>query len=232
MPLTGQMKLQTTFLLPAGEADVPERLQLDGAFAIAKARFTSFNVQQRIDTLSRRGRGDTGDSGPSVVSNLSGRFVMKDGRIRLQQPDVRGARIGGAAGRVVRPEIGAARFQRAPAARRVAVRDGDRLQVGAGRGSPSRSSGGRAAARKLPIRVSGTPDKPAFGARRQARADPGELTAAEPGLAARLALERARRYQLMNDDVFKGKWMQLKGQIKEKWGQLTDDDLDTGRRAA
>jgi uncharacterized protein YjbJ (UPF0337 family) len=31
----------------------------------------------------------------------------------------------------------------------------------------------------------------------------------------------------MNDDVFKGKWMQLKGQIKEKWGQLTDDDLDT-----
>jgi uncharacterized protein YjbJ (UPF0337 family) len=30
----------------------------------------------------------------------------------------------------------------------------------------------------------------------------------------------------MNDDVFKGKWLQLKGQIKEKWGQLTDDDLD------
>ena len=31
----------------------------------------------------------------------------------------------------------------------------------------------------------------------------------------------------MNDDVFKGKWMQFKGQIKEKWGKLTDDDLDT-----
>jgi uncharacterized protein YjbJ (UPF0337 family) len=31
----------------------------------------------------------------------------------------------------------------------------------------------------------------------------------------------------MNDDVFKGKWMQFKGLIKEKWGQLTDDDLDT-----
>jgi uncharacterized protein YjbJ (UPF0337 family) len=30
----------------------------------------------------------------------------------------------------------------------------------------------------------------------------------------------------MNDDVFKGKWMQLKGQIKEKWGQITDDELD------
>jgi uncharacterized protein YjbJ (UPF0337 family) len=30
----------------------------------------------------------------------------------------------------------------------------------------------------------------------------------------------------MNDDIFKGQWMQLKGQIKEKWGKLTDDDLD------
>ena len=30
----------------------------------------------------------------------------------------------------------------------------------------------------------------------------------------------------MNDDVFKGKWMQFKGQIKEKWGQITDDELD------
>ena len=30
----------------------------------------------------------------------------------------------------------------------------------------------------------------------------------------------------MNADVLKGKWLQLKGTIKEKWGQLTDDDLD------
>lgn len=30
----------------------------------------------------------------------------------------------------------------------------------------------------------------------------------------------------MNADVFKGKWMQLKGSVKERWGQLTDDDLD------
>lgn len=30
----------------------------------------------------------------------------------------------------------------------------------------------------------------------------------------------------MNDDVFKGQWTQLKGSIREKWGKLTDDDLD------
>ena len=30
----------------------------------------------------------------------------------------------------------------------------------------------------------------------------------------------------MNDDILKGKWHQLKGQAKETWGELTDDDLD------
>ncbi len=30
----------------------------------------------------------------------------------------------------------------------------------------------------------------------------------------------------MNEDILKGKWNQLKGQIKQQWGELTDDDLD------
>ena len=30
----------------------------------------------------------------------------------------------------------------------------------------------------------------------------------------------------MNSDVIKGKWKQLNGRIKERWGNLTDDDLD------
>jgi uncharacterized protein YjbJ (UPF0337 family) len=30
----------------------------------------------------------------------------------------------------------------------------------------------------------------------------------------------------MNNDVFEGKWKQLRGQVKEWWGKLTDDDLD------
>lgn len=29
----------------------------------------------------------------------------------------------------------------------------------------------------------------------------------------------------MNKDIFKGKWNQIKGKVKEKWGKLTDDDL-------
>lgn len=30
----------------------------------------------------------------------------------------------------------------------------------------------------------------------------------------------------MNSDIIKGKWKQLGGRIKERWGNLTDDDLD------
>ena len=30
----------------------------------------------------------------------------------------------------------------------------------------------------------------------------------------------------MNQDRIAGQWKQLKGKIKEKWGKLTDDDLD------
>lgn len=30
----------------------------------------------------------------------------------------------------------------------------------------------------------------------------------------------------MNDDIFEGKWKQIRGQAKIWWGKLTDDDLD------
>ena len=37
---------------------------------------------------------------------------------------------------------------------------------------------------------------------------------------------------MANEDILKGKWKQLRGQIKEQWGELTDDDMDRieGRR--
>ena len=30
----------------------------------------------------------------------------------------------------------------------------------------------------------------------------------------------------MNWDQIEGNWKQFKGKVKEKWGQLTDDELD------
>lgn len=29
----------------------------------------------------------------------------------------------------------------------------------------------------------------------------------------------------MNEDIFEGKWDQLKGEVQKTWGKLTDDDI-------
>lgn len=31
---------------------------------------------------------------------------------------------------------------------------------------------------------------------------------------------------MTNKDILDGKWKQMKGQVKQKWGKLTDDELD------
>jgi hypothetical protein len=162
MPLTGQMKLQTTFLLPAGEDDVPDRLELDGAFSIRQARFTSYNVQQRIDELSRRGRGVKANTGSSVVSNLSGRFVMKDGRIRLRNLtfEVPGSAVQLAGAFDLGSEqldfnghllLDASLSQMVSGYKSILVRLAQPFFRRPGGGT------------RIPIRVSGTPDKPSFG---------------------------------------------------------------------
>ena len=30
----------------------------------------------------------------------------------------------------------------------------------------------------------------------------------------------------MNNDIFQGKWKQLRGQVRSWWGKLTDDDVE------
>jgi len=36
----------------------------------------------------------------------------------------------------------------------------------------------------------------------------------------------------MNEDMLRGRWKQVRGKIQQKWGELTDDDMDQieGRR--
>lgn len=29
----------------------------------------------------------------------------------------------------------------------------------------------------------------------------------------------------MNENIFKGKWKEVKGEVKKRWGKLSDDDL-------
>jgi hypothetical protein len=86
-PMTGALKLKTKFLLPPGDQDVVDRLRLDGEFAIAHATFTSYDVQGKIEELSKRARARTAaDAKDRVVSNFQGKFKLADGQLVL--PDL------------------------------------------------------------------------------------------------------------------------------------------------
>jgi hypothetical protein len=84
-PLMGGVRVRAKMVLPAGNVDVVRKLRLTGDFALDRARFTSFNVQQRINTLSEKGRGADSSSGGSVVSRLRGRFTLSNASLSLAE---------------------------------------------------------------------------------------------------------------------------------------------------
>jgi hypothetical protein len=84
--MTGAAIVTTKLRIPPGDVDVIDKLELDGGFHIVSARFTDFDVQQSIAKLSRKARGlPEVARGPSVVSDLKGRFVMRRGRIAFSR---------------------------------------------------------------------------------------------------------------------------------------------------
>ncbi len=78
--MTGAVSFQTTIIIPPEDVDVTQKLQLDGAFTVAQARFSRLNVQEKVNELSHRARGqpEMGDSG-EVASNFRGRFQLNRG---------------------------------------------------------------------------------------------------------------------------------------------------------
>jgi hypothetical protein len=94
--MIGTVRLSAALLLPPGKAAVADRLSLDGRFALRHARFTNDEVQQQLANLSRRAQGKQKDEPISpIVSDMSGRFVLRDGTVRFQnlQFDVPGATV-------------------------------------------------------------------------------------------------------------------------------------------
>ncbi len=84
--MVGRVQLETDFLLPPGEPDVIERLQLAGKFDVGAATFTDRGVQQKLTGMSKRARGlDQEESAGNVVSNLSGTFRLDNARLRFSR---------------------------------------------------------------------------------------------------------------------------------------------------
>jgi hypothetical protein len=162
--MIGRMVLDTKLLLPPGEAKVSDRLDLDGRFVIARARFTDKDVQEKLITLSRRAQGKDDDEPlkERVLTDMKGRFILRGGVARFESLSfgVPGALVALAGEYHLRSERldfeGTFRME-APVSKAVGGLKGILLKPF----DPLFRRKGAGAV--LPIKIKGTRDKPEFG---------------------------------------------------------------------
>jgi len=161
-PMRGRLDVDAGFELPPGEEDVPLRLFLNGTFAIRQGQFASDTTQNKIDELSRRGRGEPANQDVSnVMSAFGSAFTLQHGVLQLPKLrfDVKGARIELGGRYTLRSEAldftGAVRLD-APVSQTVTGFKSVLLKAV----DPLFRRDGAGAV--LPIRIAGTVDKPAF----------------------------------------------------------------------
>jgi hypothetical protein len=89
--MTGAVSLKTMFDLPPGEADLSDRLKLDGTFTVSGAHFTNDKLQQKIGALSLRSQGQPKLANTSVsdeiLSQLRGTFALRTGVLSFAHLD-------------------------------------------------------------------------------------------------------------------------------------------------
>jgi len=77
--MEGRVSLKTKIDIPPLTGTVREKLLLDGQFEISEARFLKSRIQDRIDSLSRRGRGQpTNMEIDAVLSGMAGVFKLEN----------------------------------------------------------------------------------------------------------------------------------------------------------
>jgi hypothetical protein len=94
--MRGAIGLKTALVIPPGDVDVVQKLQLKGSFKIRRGQFTSDTVQDKIDELSRRGRGEPqNEQVNNVMADFGGDFALRNGRLDLPkfQFAVEGAKV-------------------------------------------------------------------------------------------------------------------------------------------
>ena len=84
--LEGSMNLKMKFELLPKAAELASRLRLNGNFELLAAQFTSSTVQEKIDSLSRRGLGKPNQRAiANVPSDFVGKFRLENGVFTLHE---------------------------------------------------------------------------------------------------------------------------------------------------
>jgi hypothetical protein len=174
--MRGEIGLRTKMEILPQEQAFDERLVLDGTFDVEQALFTGVSIQEKIDSLSRRAQGKPKDQEISeMLSYIGGGFNLRDGEIRFSALtfQVQGAAVHlkGSYG-LDSEQIdlhGVARLraklsQTMTGWKRIALKPADPFFSKAGAGT------------LLPIKVTGTREKPEFGLDRVAKQKTGEKT--------------------------------------------------------
>ena len=82
--LTGPVKIKVKLIVPPGKVRAVEKIILDGQFGVDDAKWTSPEVREKLEALSRRAQGkpEDEDAGNSI-SDLKGSFHMEKGVIEF-----------------------------------------------------------------------------------------------------------------------------------------------------
>ncbi len=81
-PMVGPVSFRVKMDIPPGDEDIVQKLQLQGSFQLVRSEFSDPQIQDKIESLSRKSRGDleeVDESDERIVSDLRGQFVLQDG---------------------------------------------------------------------------------------------------------------------------------------------------------
>ena len=83
--LTGPVKIKTKLIVPPGKVRVVEKMILDGQFGVDDAKWTNSELREKLEALSRHAQGKPEDEDVgSSISDLKGSFHMEKGVIEFR----------------------------------------------------------------------------------------------------------------------------------------------------
>ena len=84
--LRGPVRIVAKLALPPGKQKVIDKMDLQGTFAIFDGRWTSQDMREKLESFSRHAEGKPeDDDAGSAVTDLKGRFVLKNSVITFSQ---------------------------------------------------------------------------------------------------------------------------------------------------
>jgi hypothetical protein len=83
--MTGAVSFHSKIAIPPGEQAVAEKIRMDGQFEVGSALFSNSSAQEKVDDLSKRGRGHPQDQDQTVTSDFRGHFHLDNGVVTFQK---------------------------------------------------------------------------------------------------------------------------------------------------